>query len=65
MIMTAIIFLFMSILILAGPETMNSLFNNSIAHIVIISLWVIGTVISILTLKKSYLRTMNKVRLTE
>lgn len=65
MIMTAIICLFMSILIIAGPETMNSFFNNSIVHIVIISLWVIGTVIAILTFKKSYLRTVNKVRLTK
>lgn len=65
MIMTVIGCLFMTILIIAGPETMSSFFNNSIAHIVIISLWVIGTAIAILTLKKSYFRTMNKVRLTK
>jgi len=55
--------MFVFILILAGPETMSSFFDNTITNIVIISLSLAGTVIAVLTLKKSYFNTVNKVRL--
>jgi hypothetical protein len=58
-----IVIIFMTILIIAGPETLSSFLNNSILYIVIISLSFVGTLLAILTLKKSYLSTMNKVRL--
>lgn len=62
-VMVLLITMFISILIISGPETLSSFFNSSIANTVIISLWIVGTLIAILTLKKSYLCTMNKVRL--
>jgi len=54
---------FITILIVAGPETPSNFLNNDIAKIVIISLSITCMIIAVLTLKKSYLHTMNKARL--
>lgn len=65
MVITFIVVMLMSFLILAGPETLSSFLDSFIVKMLIILLTITFMGIAAITLQKSYLNTMNKVRLMD